>query len=71
MNEQKFDFGGSCLLENFPWIIGAICFSASMIIFFNFKSPYVQVLSLPLLLLSANFFMGTYVTRNFTKKTII
>lgn len=67
MNEQKFDFGGSLLFENFPWIIGAIFFGASMILFFNFKSSYYQVLSLPLLLLSANFFMGTYVARNFTK----
>lgn len=67
MNEQKFDFGGSRLFENFPWIIGAIFFGASMIIFFNFESPYVKVLSLPLLLLSANFFIGTYVTRNFSK----
>lgn len=66
MNEQEFDFGGSLLFENFPWIMGAIFFSASMILFFNFKSSYYQVLSLPLLLLSANFFMGTYVARNFT-----
>lgn len=66
MNEQEFDFGGSLLFENFPWIMGAIFFSASMILFFNFRSSYYQVLSLPLLLLSANFFMGTYVARNFT-----
>jgi len=67
MNGQEFDFGGSLLFENFPWIIGAIFFGASIILFFNFKSSYYQVLSLPLLLLSANFFMGTYVARNFTK----
>jgi len=67
MNEEKFDFGGSILFENFPWILGLVFFIASMVIFFYFKSPYIQVLSLPLILLSANFFMGTYVTRNFSK----
>lgn len=67
MNGQKFDFGGSLLFENFPWIIGAIFFGASMILFFNFKSSYYQVLSLPLLLLSVNFFIGSIVARNFTK----
>jgi hypothetical protein len=48
MNEQKFDFGGSHLIVNGIWIIGAICFVASMILFFYFESPYFQVLSLPL-----------------------
>lgn len=67
MTEEKFDFGGSRLFENFPWILGMILFIASLLIFFYFKSLYIQVLSLPLLLLSANFFMGTYVARNFTK----
>jgi ubiquinone/menaquinone biosynthesis C-methylase UbiE len=67
MTKEKFDFGGSLLFENFPLILGIAFFIASMVIFFYFKSPYIQVLSLPLLLLSANFFMGTYVTRNFTK----
>ncbi|MDI6725069.1 MAG: class I SAM-dependent methyltransferase [Methanobacterium sp.] len=67
MNEEKFDFGGSILFENFPWILGLVFFIVSMVIFFYFKSPYIQVLSLPLILLSANFFMGTYVTRNFSK----
>lgn len=67
MNEEKFDFGGSSLFENFPWILGLIFFISSMVIFFYFNSPYIQVLSLPLLLLSANFFIGTYVARNFTK----
>lgn len=38
-----------------------------MEVFFYFESPYIQVLALPLLLLSANFFIGTYVTRNFSK----
>ncbi|MBI5679618.1 MAG: class I SAM-dependent methyltransferase [Methanobacterium sp.] len=42
-------------------------FIASMEVFFYFESPYIQVLALPLLLLSANFFIGTYVTRNFSK----
>ncbi len=36
-------------------------------VFFYFPSSYIQVLSLPLILLSANFFIGTYVTRNFSK----
>lgn len=67
MNKEKFDFGGSRLFENFPWILGLVFFIASMGVFFYFKSLYIQVLSLPLLLLSANFFMGTYVTRNFSK----
>lgn len=66
MKKQKFDFGGSPLFENMPWILGVICFGTSMIIFFNFQSSYFQVFSLPLLLLSANFFMGTMVARNFT-----
>ncbi|MCK9151371.1 class I SAM-dependent methyltransferase [Methanobacterium alcaliphilum] len=66
MNEEKLDFGGSRLFENFPWIIGLIFFIASMGIFFYFTS-YLQLLSLPLILLSANFFIGTYVTRNFSK----
>ena len=67
MNEEKFDFGGSLLFENFPWILGSLFFIASMGIFFYFKSSYIQVLSLPLILLSANFFLGTYVTWNFSK----
>lgn len=65
MNYEKFDFGGSRLFENFPWILGVIFFIASMIIFFYFESHYIQVLSLPLLLLSVNFFTGTIVARNF------
>ncbi len=67
MNEQKFDFGGSRLFENFPWILGSLFLIASLVIFFYFESSYIQVLSLPLILLAANFFMGTYVTWNFTK----
>jgi SAM-dependent methyltransferase len=67
MNEEKFDFGGSLLFETFPLILGALFFLSSMGIFFYFKSSYIQLLSLPLILLSANFFMGTYITRNFTK----
>jgi SAM-dependent methyltransferase len=67
MKEEELNFGGSLLFENFPWIIGVICLLASLTIFFYYESPYIQVLSLPLLLLSANFFMGTYVTRNFSK----
>jgi SAM-dependent methyltransferase len=67
MTEEKFDFGGSRIFENFPWILGLVFFIASMGVFFNFKSLYIQFLSLPLILLSANFFIGTYVTRNFSK----
>lgn len=67
MIEEKFDFGGSRLFETFPLILGLLFFIASMGIFFYFKSSYIQVLSLPILLLSANFFMGTFVTRNFSK----
>ncbi len=67
MKEEELNFGGSSLFENFPWIIGAICLCASLTIFFYFESPYIQVLSLPLLLLSTNFVMGTYVARNFSK----
>lgn len=67
MSNERFDFGGSSLFENFPWILGLVFFIASMGVFFYFKSPYIQILALPLLLLSANFFMGTYVTRNFSK----
>ena len=67
MIEEKFDFGGSRLFENFPWILGLVFFITSFVIFFYFESPYIQVLSLPLILLSANFFMGTYVARNFSK----
>lgn len=63
MSEQKFDFGGSCLFENGTWIMGAICFGACMILFFIFESPYLKVLSLPLLLLSANFLIGSVVAR--------
>lgn len=66
MNEEKFDFGGSLLFETFPLILGLVFFIASIGIFFYFKSSYIQVLSLLIILLSANFFMGTYVTRNFT-----
>ena len=67
MNKEKFDFGGSLLFEVFPLILGILFFIASIGIFFYYKSTYIQVLSLPLILLSANFFMGTYVTRNFSK----
>ncbi|MEN6551639.1 MAG: class I SAM-dependent methyltransferase [Methanobacterium sp.] len=67
MTNERFDFGGSRLFENFPWILGLLFFIVSMGVFFYFKSPYVQILALPLLLLSANFFMGTYVARNFSK----
>jgi ubiquinone/menaquinone biosynthesis C-methylase UbiE len=67
MNEEKFDFGGSLLFEIFPLILGSLFFIASMGIFFYFKSSYIQVLSLLLILMSANFFMGTYVTWNFSK----
>lgn len=63
MNEQKFDFGGDRLFENFPPIMGVICFIASLVLFFNLFSPYFQVLSLPLLLLSVNFFIGSIVVR--------
>jgi len=66
MNEEEFDFGGSLLFEIFPLILGLVFFIASMGVFFYFSSSYIQVLSLPLILLSVNFFMGTYVTRNFT-----
>ncbi len=67
MNEEEFDFGGSLLFESFPLILGSVFFIASMGVFFYFPSSYIQVLSLPLILLSANFFIGTYVTRNFSK----
>lgn len=67
MNEEEFDFGGSLLFESFPLILGSVFFLASMGVFFYFPASYIQLLSLPLILLSANFFMGTYVTRNFTK----
>ncbi len=67
MNEEKFDFGGSILFEIFPLILGLLFFITSMGIFFYFKSSYLQILSLPLILLSANFFMGTYVAWNFSK----
>lgn len=67
MNEQELDFGGSNVFENIPWILGLICLGASLIIFFYYDSLYIKVLSLPLLLLSANFFTGSYVARNFTK----
>jgi len=67
MNEEEFDFGGSLLFEIFPLILGLVFFIASMGVFFYFPLSYIQVLSLPLILLSANFFMGTYVARNFTK----
>jgi SAM-dependent methyltransferase len=63
MNERKFNFGGSFLFENGTWIFGAICFVTSLVIFFHFVSSYVQVLSLPLLLLSVNFFIGSIVAR--------
>ncbi|MDP3066943.1 MAG: class I SAM-dependent methyltransferase [Methanobacteriaceae archaeon] len=67
MKEEELNFGGSLLFENFPWIIGVICLGVSLFIFFYFKSLYIQVLALPLLLLSANFFVGGFVARNFTK----
>jgi SAM-dependent methyltransferase len=67
MNEEEFDFGGSLLFESFPLILGTVFFIASMGVFFYFPSSYIQVMSLPLILLSANFFLGTYVTRNFSK----
>jgi SAM-dependent methyltransferase len=67
MTEERFNFGGSCLFENFPWILGLVFLIASIGVFFYFKSLYIQIMSLPLILLSANFFMGTYVTRNFSK----
>lgn len=66
MNEEKLDFGGSRLFENFPLILGLIFFISSIAVFFYFTS-YLQIISLPLILLSANFFTGTYVTRNFSK----
>jgi SAM-dependent methyltransferase len=67
MNEEELNFGGSPLFESFPWILGSVFFIASIGVFFYFPSSYIQVLSLPLILLSANFFMGTHVARNFTK----
>jgi ubiquinone/menaquinone biosynthesis C-methylase UbiE len=63
MNKPKFDFGGDRLFENVPPIMGVICFIASLVLFFNFFSPYFQVLSLPLLLLSVHFFIGSIVVR--------
>lgn len=68
MDGQTFDFGGSSKFENIPWIMGLICFGASMILFFNFKSSYLQVLSMPLILLSANLFIGSIVAKNFTSE---
>jgi SAM-dependent methyltransferase len=45
------------------WIIGIICLAASLILFFNIWWPYLQVLSLPIILLSANLFIGGLVAR--------
>lgn len=67
MDEEKLDFGGSLLFEIFPLILGSVFFIASVFAFFYFMSSLVQLLAFPLILLSANFLMGTYVTRNFTK----
>jgi len=67
MKEHEFDFGGNRLFETFPMILGALFLIASLAVFFYFKWPYIQLLSLPLILLSANFFIGTYVTWNFSK----
>ncbi len=67
MYETEFDFGGSLLFENFPWIIGVISLCVSLLLFFYFKSLYIQVLALPLLLMAVNFFVGSFVARNFTK----
>lgn len=68
MNVQKLDFGGSSLFENIPWIIGLVCFGASMILFFNFKYSNFQLISLPLILLSVNLFIGSIVAKNFTSE---
>lgn len=68
MNGQKYDFGGSNIFENVPWILGLICSVASIVLFFNFKSSYLQILLLPLVLLSANLFIGSIVARNFTSE---
>jgi len=67
MKELEFDFGGNRLFETFPLILGTLFLIASLVIFFYFKSPYIQILSLPLILLAGNFFIGTYVTWNFSK----
>lgn len=64
MNGQEYDFGGDWLFENGTWILGVICLGASLVLFVYGGSPYVQVLSLPLVLLSANFFTGSIVAGN-------
>lgn len=68
MNEQKFDFGWSRLWMNGYWIMGAICCGVSIMLILYFKSSIIQVLSVPLLLLAINLFMGNILWRT-SKKT--
>jgi SAM-dependent methyltransferase len=63
MNEQKYNFGGSWVFEHGTWIIGAICFVVSLFLFFHSRSLCIQVWSLPLLLLSVNFIIGSIIAQ--------
>ncbi|WP_340818131.1 class I SAM-dependent methyltransferase [Methanolobus sp. WCC4] len=62
VDERKYDFyyRTNGLIYGLR-IMGIICLVAGLILFFNKWWPYLQLLSLPLILLSANFFIGSVV----------
>ena len=64
MNKQQYDFyyKTNGLIYGLR-IMGIISLAASLVLFFNTWWPYLQVLSLPLILLAVNFFIGGIVAR--------
>ncbi len=64
---QGFDFGWSQAWMNGYWVVGAICLGLAVILFVQFGSPLLQILSLILLLASINLFVGNFVWRTSRK----
>ncbi len=64
MNEQHYEFyyKTNGLIYGLR-IMGIIFLAASLVLFFNTWWPYLSVLSLPLILLAVNFFIGSIVAR--------
>lgn len=64
MNEQHYDFyyKTNGLIYGLR-IMGIISLAASLVLFFNTRWPYLQIMSLPFIILAVNFFIGSIVAR--------
>lgn len=68
MKKQELDFGWSHVWMNAYWIFGTGVLAGALILFLQFGSPSLQILSFPLFLYSANLYAGNLVWRT-SKKT--